>query len=58
MIKETINFYAPKSLKDKMKRLAQEELISNSNLCARAIDFYISNYASIRKEQLKHAEKL
>ena len=52
MIKETINFYAPKPLKDKLKTLASEELISKSNLCARAVEYYIKNYATIRKEQL------
>jgi len=55
MIKETINFYAPKPLKDKLKTLASEEYISKSNLCARAVEYYIQNYADIRKEQLGYA---
>ena len=49
MIKKTMNFYAPKDLLDKTKTIATEELVSVSNICTKALAYYINNYASIRQ---------
>jgi len=49
MIKKTMNFYAPKDLLEKTKTLATEELVSVSNICTKALSFYVNNYANIRQ---------
>ena len=49
MIKKTMNFYAPKDLLEKTKTLATEELVSVSNICTKALSFYVNNYADIRQ---------
>jgi len=49
MIKKTMNFYAPKDLLDKTKTLATEELVSVSNICTKALSYYVKNYTHIRQ---------
>ena len=51
MIKKTMNFYAPKELLDRTKTLATEELVSVSNICTKALSYYINNYADIRQNR-------
>ena len=53
MVKKTMNFYAPKDLLDKTKTLATEELVSISNICTKALSYYVKNYADIRHQDLK-----
>ena len=52
MIKKTMNFYAPKDLLDKTKTIATEELVSLSNVCTKALLYYVTNYSDIRKQEL------
>ncbi len=52
MIKKTMNFYAPKDLLDKTKTLAVEELSSVSNICTKALSFYINNYDYVRQREM------
>ena len=52
MIKKTMNFYAPKDLLEKTKTLASEELSSVSNICTKALSFYVNNYDYVRKREL------
>ena len=51
MVKKTMNFYAPKDLLERTKTLASEELVSVSNICTKALSYYVNNYADIRQNR-------
>ena len=56
MIKKTMNFYAPKDLLDKTKTIATEELVSVSNICTKALSYYVNNYADIRQNRSSYPQ--
>ena len=45
-------YNTPKDLLDKTKTLAVEELSSVSNICTKALSFYINNYDYVRQREL------
>ena len=51
-----MNFYAPKDLLDKTKTIATEELVSVSNICTKALSYYVNNYADIRQNRSSYPQ--